>query len=392
MYDISHFLNSNTIFKNVNVLKDNYIPDEFLFRDKERERIIKEIGCYFHIGVKPNDIFIYGPPGTGKTHMILKIIREINDYVERTGHKYRMIYTNFKNVTMRQGLANIIRLNLGRAGYTHMEIIRMIDKKIRGCMTTLVLDEIDKMIPTPTYENPIDTLIGTFTKLHETTGNDNVSIIAISNKYIMDSLTEPTASTFCPIVIYFREYKPDEIYKILSRRCEEAFVEGAIDDSALSYLVSLLGRKARDLRLALRTLLQAGKIAYFKRRDKITIEIIDEAFDEAQRDTLREVLENSDDTYVLFVLYTALLQKKYGGEVQVSEVYEYYRREAIGPLSFSYVSNFVLPKMEALGLVQTMVRGLGRGKGKARFIKIDGDLDTIIDICREIMYERYGRE
>ena len=31
------------IFKNPDVLKDKYIPDKFLFRDKERERIMSEI-------------------------------------------------------------------------------------------------------------------------------------------------------------------------------------------------------------------------------------------------------------------------------------------------------------------------------------------------------------
>jgi len=381
----------SSIFKNPDVLKEEHIPDKFLFREEECKKITDHISSFFQLGMKPSDMFIYGPPSTGKTHMIKKIVSETNEFAEKYDWKIKLFYTSFKNRTYREGLGNLINLKIGKSGFTANEIIEKINHRIRGYTAGFVFDEVDKIIVTNTYPNPIDMLIGTFTRFGELFNNPNVFIIVISNKDITRSLTPPSRSTFIPVHIYFRDYKLDEIYQILKHRCEQAFVNGAISDETLLHLLEKLG-KVRDLRLGLRTLLMAGKLACMRKTNKITDDIIDMAFEEVQKNIIKDGIINADDTQLLIVYFTALLQKK-KGKPQMTEIYRLYKKEAINPLSFGYISNYVVPKLEGQGLIMNEVKGFGRGKGKARFLWVEEDkVDDILQICREELKIRYGED
>ena len=393
-YSLDLFMDNRNIIKNIEVLKDNYIPPELLFREKEKEDILKEIRVFFKTGIAPNDMFIHGPPSTGKTHMIKKIIQETNRFVDTLKEfkpdnmpegveNYKMIYTSFNNTTIRQGLGEILGMRLGRAGYTVMDVIyKIIDQEVEGT-TTFVFDEIDKVKVTSNERNPINTLISIIKRLRERRPDlPDISLIVIANKDITKYLELATKSVFIPKIIFFRNYKPEEIYKILEDRCKRAFVDGAITKKEIMHLTKKLA-KVNDLRFGLKTLIEASKIASMIGADRITVDIIDDAFEQAQRNIIKEKISNCDDTHLSIIYYTALLQKK-NGEAPMTEVYNLYKGTALDPLTFSYVSNYVIPQLEAQGLIMSCVKGLGRGKGKARFLSIEEELlDYVLEICKE---------
>jgi len=385
---------SKKIFKNPEVLKDRYIPDKFLFRDNERKRIMDEIMMYFYDNrLEPNDIYIYGPPSTGKTHMIKSIINEVNEFAKKYEWNIQMIYTSFKNRTYTQGLGYLAGINVKpKSGYSSDDLVRrIVDNKLRkNDLTGIVFDEIDKMRFTSTYkiDTEIDNLVGTFTKFYEMFDNVKIFSIFISNKDINKYLTHPTKSTFSPLHINFRGYTPSEIYKILEDRCKMAFNDGIIDDNALSALIQKL-KTIHDLRLGLKTLFMSGKLLPILGKDKIDEEVIDKAFEEVQKNMVSDRISKLDYTNLLVVYYTALLQKENHNYPQMTEIYNIYKKNIIGkPLSFNYISNYVVPRLEGEGLLMSEVKGLGRGRGKARFLYVDeGWIDDIILFCEGKMKE-----
>lgn len=392
-YNMNVLSETQRIFKNPDVLKDRYIPDKFLFRDNERKRIMGEIMLYFQdTRLEPNDIYIYGPPSTGKTHLIKSIQNEINAFAKKYEWNVEILYTSFKNRTYVEGLGYLAGVKVKpKSGYTPDDLIQRLveDKLKKNDLTGIVFDEIDKMrFSYPYKEEEIDHLVGTFTKFYEMFDNVNIFSIFISNKDINNYLSHPTKSTFSPLYINFRNYTPSEIYKILEYRCRMAFNDGVINENALSYLIRKL-RAIHDLRLGLKTLFMAGKLLPIIGKEKIDEEVIDRAFEEVQKNMIKDRISKLDYTNLLIIYYTAYLQKEKKEPPQMTEIYNLYKNNMLGkPLSFNYISNYVVPRLEVEGLLMSEVRGLGRGRGKARFLYVENEwIDDILSFCKDRMNE-----
>ena len=394
---LDKFIGVNRIFRNPEVLKESHIPSEFLFRDEEKKSILDEIIPLLGFsGVTPNHIYIYGPPSTGKTQLIIKTMNEINDYSQKYDENIKLIYTSFKNKTYVAGINDLIRNNIDEsiptAGIPLKKLVDMIGEYAKGKTLGIIFDEVDKMLSTNQYPNPIDTLLGTFTRFYELYKGTDTFLIVISNDDIHANLSPSTKSTFIAKRIYFRAYNADELYKILKARCEQAFNPGVIDDLALINLVQKL-KKIGDLRLGLKTLISAGKIAYRENKEVIDAEIINLAFEDIQKNIIGDKIRNSTDVNLQIVYYTAVLQKRQG-EATMKEVYDLCKKnEPDDFLSYGYVTTTVIPKLEEEGLIISKVRGLGRGKGKSRFLFVDDAMvDYIIEIGRDEIRRRWGNE
>jgi len=392
-YFISSSFGFDRVFKNPQVLKESYIPEKFLFRDKEREEILREIATYFQMSMTPNDIYINGPTSTGKTHMIKRMMIEINEYSRKLDEKLELIYSSFKSKTCVGGLAELVQkyINPKVSQKSNFEtLINHISEYAKDKVLGIILDEVDKMRATCRIDKPIPTLIGSIIRLHELRDidRDHYFMIVITNEDIIKLLPSTDKSSFTPNTIYFRDYNEGEIREIIKDRCNLAFKDGIVTDDAIAYLSKLIKNKMGNLRVGFKTLLNAGKIA-IRKNCKVTEDVIDEAFDMLQRNIIEEKLVNADDTTLLIVYATAKIQKL-NGEATMTSVYELYKQNESKPLSFGYVSNYIIPKLESEGLLKTKIRGLGRGKGKARFLEVEADkIDNIITICEEELKRRW---
>lgn len=395
---LDKFFNSSLgfkkVFKDPTVLKESYIPDEFLFRDKEKKKIMEELATYFHINSAPDDIYIHGSPSTGKTHLIKRIMYDVNEYADRLDEKFRLVYASFKERTCVNGLINLVRnfTDKNIPNNTSMDnLLKQLATFCRKYTIGFILDEVDKMMKTSKIRNPVASLIGSLERLFEkeNISKDRYFLIVITNEDIVEQLTLADKSIFVPIKIHFRDYNIDEITKILEHRCKLAFHDGVIDDDVFDYLAREVNRLS-NLRMGFKTLLTAGKIA--SRRDgKITVDIIDEALDQLQQNIIEEKIRNADITKILIIYGTAKIQKKKGEPATMTEVYNFYRSKEDRPFTFGYVSTYILPKLEEEGLIMSEVRGLGRGKGKARFLYVQNEkLDNIIEICEDELRKRWG--
>ena len=64
----------NSIIKNPNVLRHDYIPERILHRDKQQELVTQSLIPLYKKSIPPN-LLVYGKPGTGKTLVVKKSIK-----------------------------------------------------------------------------------------------------------------------------------------------------------------------------------------------------------------------------------------------------------------------------------------------------------------------------
>lgn len=359
-------------FKNLDALRDEYIPDILLFRDEERKDIITHLQCFL-MNITDGNIYILGPPSTGKTHMVKKIMNEF----EAMNMDYRIYYVSLKNRTFLEAISELCNTSPKSSPYLSLREFILQQKT----PFTIVFDEVDKVKPTTDYSfSAIINYIVGIKKLRENFNKEipDYSLIIISNKDIYHYLDEGNKSIFTFHAVVFRKYTNEEIYEIVKDRCKKVYVDGVIDEDTISYLVSKVA-SFTDLRFTFSVLREANKILITRNETKITSNIIDEAFKNAEKEFIRKLIINLNRTEKDILYCIAYLQKKKKREVTSTEVYSLYKLLG-GLLSFGHISNVILLSLELNGLICSEVRGLGKGRGKARFLWIDERmLDIVYD-------------
>ena len=101
--------NGHLIIKNPNVLRHDYIPDRILHRDKQQELVTQSLIPLYQKSIPPN-LLVYGKPGTGKTLVVKKVLKQIQDRVDKNSYQIKITITNAKD---QSNLYNVL-VDLGR--------------------------------------------------------------------------------------------------------------------------------------------------------------------------------------------------------------------------------------------------------------------------------------
>ena len=78
------FLTGPKIFKNRDVMRATYIPEDLPHREEQITRIGKILATILKGGV-PSNIFLYGKTGTGKTAVALYVLKHLVAKCEEIG-------------------------------------------------------------------------------------------------------------------------------------------------------------------------------------------------------------------------------------------------------------------------------------------------------------------
>ncbi len=302
-------LKKETIFLDRNVLSPHYVPENLPHREKEVEKIMKNLAPLLS-GKRTNNLFIYGKTGTGKTASTRLVIEKLLDVKEKYGVNVDVVYINSKVInTKYQVLLKIVEhLESGESylGYpfSHLydKMLKIISKNKEHVI--VILDEIDRI-------KSLDDLIYTLTRANDELPTGRLSIIGITNNIMMKKKLDPrTKSTLCEEEMIFAPYNAEQLEDILRERVKQGFKKGSVDDSAISYAAALAAQESGDARYALKLILKAGEIADERKENKlVTDKDVLKARKGVEEEIVMEAINTLPEHQKIMLYAIALLSK-----------------------------------------------------------------------------------
>lgn len=365
---------ASKIFKNREILRPDYIPDELPHRD---EQIIKlaEILAPALKSYRPSNVFIYGKPGTGKTAVTKYVLRRLISEATNVNSIIKDVYVNCRDRCTNYSILEGICLGLGKdvpfTGLSIPELFRrtlLALESVKG-LVILVLDEIDSLI-----KKSGDDILYQLTRTNASLHRSKLSIIGITNDLkFMDYLDSRIRSGLGEEEILFPPYNAMELEDILSRRALSAFYEGVLSSSVIPLCAALAARDYGDCRRALDLLRISGEIAEREGSFVVEEKHVRMAQIESEHDKVVEGIATLPLHAKLILIAVYLIEKSRGsGKITTGEVYNVYK-DLCKRVSFDFVTqrraSDLINELDTLGLINTKLVSMGR-YGRTKIIKL----------------------
>lgn len=331
---IDEFRQNTTIFRNEDVLTDDYIPNQLPGREKEIEQYQSALQPVVN-GSKPNNIFLYGQSGIGKTLVTRKIVDQLDEDQQRFGGvNIDIISLLCKSYnTSYQVAGHLLNELLPRnrqitiSGYSFGEILEKLWTQLNNTDAThvlIVLDEIDSIGSDDDilYHLPRCSSNG---KVEGT----QVGVIGICNDLqFYEGLAARVQSSLCDREIHFQPYDANQLNDILSQRAEEAFADGACDGDVVPLVSALTAQNTGSARDALDMLSYAGEIAQMNNADQVSTEHVREAERRLEANKLQNEVKGLTTQGKLSLYSVVTLEEDGIDSIRSEDIYERYREVA----------------------------------------------------------------
>jgi cell division control protein 6 len=432
------FLGAKTLFKNKEVLRPNYIPEELPHRRAEINHLASiEVAALR--GETPSNIFIYGKTGTGKTAVTKfvgdelnkkakeltkeyeeKIISTTKDYIgdERDDMGKTMdaafeyldfenlfgedlnkhvkipvhyIYINCQHVdTQYRVLTHIANTfirdwndRLPLTGWPTDEVYNRLRQNIdeAGGVTTIILDEIDKLVA-----KSGDDILYNLTRINSDLSNAKANVIGISNDLkFTEFLDARVKSSLGEEELIFPPYDAEQLQDILYDRSKKALNERTVRDSVIPLCSALAAQEHGDARRALDLLRVAAELA-----DRDKTNIVDElhvrkALNKIEQDTVAEGIRTLPTQSKLVLLSIVLHHEHDVDKVTTGMVFDIYQELCriihMDILTQRRVTDLI-SELDMLGISNSRVVSFGRG-GRTKLIELTVPIENIKSVLEE---------
>lgn len=323
----------------------NYIPAQPILRE-ESKPIIDALLQYDHTGI-PKNLAIFGSRGSGKTLMVRFLAKELR---AETG--LSMLYINVRNHnTSFKILAHFLRVQARGASFD--ELFNSFSRKYSR-KTVVVLDEVDLI-------SAKDRQVEILYRLSRS--SKNYMIILLSNSPRLMQAIDPSArSTLQPVILHFRNYDADQIYRILLARAEQGLNAYNEED-----LFKIAARTRRDTNSDVRV----GIKCLFYKATEPTLNV-DSAFEQASRDVVVDVVRDLNDKCLIILESVRRSTGRF-----VKEVYQCYKRlsDQAGEAPFSYMHFYNnLSYLQSCGLIILVAARVARTYSNRIRLLADGEV------------------
>lgn len=387
------FKPERSIFKNHDVLDEEWTPEEIQGRDDEIDQYTQCLQPVIN-GWQPKNIFLYGKTGVGKTVVTDSLLSDL----ERDAQEWDVDLTVLKITCSNQTtsyqvairLLNELYLQRGKAtiaetGYAQQDVFNKLWEELDdiGGTILLVLDEVDNV------EDPDDILYQIpRARKNENIENARLGIIAIANDYsFTENLSPKAKSTLRETELHFSAYDSDELKAILDHRAAKAFHGSAIEKDVIPLCAALAANQAGDARMAMDLLLAAGEAAVSDGADAVTVDYIRDAQERMESDWILEALKGVSTQEHLAL--ASVISKACEGEspVRTSELYQRYESlcDSMGrnPLSQKATRNN-LNELAFQNVLNKYDQNKGQEGGRYFEFELDTDLEAMLMAAHEV--------
>lgn len=375
-------------FKNESTLEHTFVPDRIEDREEMMEQISWDLSK-LAAGVLPGYHFIFGVSGSGKTavmkwmlkHWLLKDLGgEANEdtgfyHFKADGEDINIVLIPSGDCSTKMRV--VIRLvqlltapEYPSRGMSVDEAIKDLKAGLKNKKVLVVLDEFQDMNPPDRNRT-----------LRAISSIKGVALFVMSNvKYILDDMNPAVASRFRYRTIEFLPYNAIQLAAILNERVRLAFQPGVVGEGTVDYIASIAAKRGGDARHALNVLREAGNIS-FKQGGKVTKTEADLAVDELDKKDMKKTVDempfHSQLIVGAFVMIEGIGLERY----YTTDVYAVYNILAknLGetPVTIRWM-NDIINRYAQMGMIKTdLPRGLGRGGGVVKKVKLKADLESL---------------
>ncbi len=359
-----------SVFRDEHVFEIDYVPETFRHRESQLESLKYALRPAVR-GSRPLNTVVRGPPGTGKTTAVQKLFAELGAQATDV----RAVRVNCQVDSTRYAVFSRLFEGLfdyepPSSGVSFKKLFGQITDRLveEDEVLVVALDDVNYLF----YENEASDTLYSLLRAHEAHAGAKIGVIVVSSDLsleVIDDLDSRVQSVFRPEEVYFPVYDEPEIADILRERAKRGFHDGVLDTRELDRVAELTAESG-DLRVGIDLLRRAGLNAEMRASRTVSVEDIDQAYEESKYVHLSRSLRGLSDSERALVEVIA----EHDGQ-QAGTVYEaFHDRTELGYTRYSEIIN----KLDQLGLIDTEYAEV-EGRGRSRSLSLAYDPEAVLD-------------
>ncbi|MFC6965164.1 Cdc6/Cdc18 family protein [Halocatena marina] len=376
------------IFANRDALNDEYVPNEIVGREAEKDAYADALLPVYH-GETPNNVFLYGLNGVGKTvltHWILDQLVSADGLTTSVTPVYincEQLNTSYQlTIAVTNHLVDTPDNRLPKTGLPASEVYERFFHELerQGGIVLMALDEIDAISEVETFLYSVSRARSN-RDLQET----KLGIIGIStDTSFTANLPADVRSTLREQVIEFPPYDGIQLIDVLEQRVETAFHPDVVTEGAIQLAAALGANNQGDARFALDLLRDAGDLARKTDDSTVTDDLVEQAREEYETDRPASVLSDLPLNIQLVMYAIVTLTAESADEITSNDIYERYTA-LTAPVSFEPVSarraHDYYSQLHNLTLITATERSGSHGRYMVYSLALE--LETAVDALDE---------
>jgi len=377
-----------TLLKNTIILDRRYLDDEQLDRNEQfkvleeifaldvRDTEIRDLSSHFapmFRGDHPVHLSLYGKTGTGKTVTMLYFLNMLHSLCGKK--KIDMMYIHLDLSTPKPcfRVLNDLACYLDaskryKKGISLDELMGKIEEKMKNYQGYFIIfvDEVDHV------RRDLDSFLKFLVKRLPQTGSSKLVLVFSSNKLNWQENIDPRIKSFLKVnELFFKPYNAHDLQKILSLRIKKALNAKMIEIGVLEKIAAVSSRTHGDARKAVELLSKSAIIAE-REGIKVTMELVDRALDDIEKDKYVAMIKSSPKQ-LQATLYAIIALSSKSKTLYTGDAYVGYKtfcdRIHLRPLTQRAFSDMV-SELDMYGFIQARLHSHGR-YGRTKEISIN---------------------